>query len=259
MELHLHSNGEKKQFDQILEDIIANAKSHFNHSVPNASDLNLSTATSDSVLTEAKSLKIISESTYSSILSVQREEIKHFQHNREVISDYRPTHEFESGTVSSSLELQPGQICNYMNRFIVTWELNRETARNMYFQEYPNAHCKSCVVGEVKVAEVRHMLESDWLYLAKLSKGLVSRNFQQDRALLDGKTKENMENTGSCLDYAKLSAQRALVYLKSIPVAARRSLPVLVSKHNQLLSIPVRLRLLSVLSFGSLVFFGLLP
>jgi hypothetical protein len=41
------------------------------------------------------------------------------------------------------------------------------------------------------------------------------------------------------LENLELSAQKALEVLKSIPVAARRSLPVLVNHQGLLLSIPV--------------------
>lgn len=242
-----HSNGEQRHCVPNLEQIIADAKSYADHIVPDASELLLG-MTSGSVLTEAKRLNMLSESTCRNILLLQREEHKHFKLDTEVTSDYQSMREVECVSLSPSEPLQPGQICYFMNRFCVTWKLSQGIDgafpegvlcdRSLGGESW-NEHCSSCVIGDKRVAEVRHMIESDWLYLAKLSEGLSLGNLQQERVLVETKTQQNMGKTILCSDYGRLSAKRALLSLKSVPVAARRSLPVLVSSDGKLLSIPV--------------------
>ncbi|KAH7572574.1 hypothetical protein ACOSP7_015376 [Xanthoceras sorbifolium] len=245
--IHTYSNGEQMHCVSNIEQIIADAKSYTDHLVPDASEVHFLAVTSDSVVSEAKRINILSESTYRNILLLQREEIKHFE--VEVTSDNELLHEVQYVNASPSEPLQPGQLCYFMNRFFVTWKLSKEITRNSFPEEVCadsglggkswNRHCSCCIVGDDMVAEVRHMIESDWLYLAKLSKGPSVENVQQERALLCNKTQQIMEKkTDICFNYARVSAQRALQSLKSIPVAARKSLPVLVNNHGQLLSIP---------------------
>ncbi|XP_031285085.1 uncharacterized protein LOC116143773 isoform X3 [Pistacia vera] len=244
----IHSTGEQRHFIPNSEQIIVDAKSYSDHLVPDASEALLLGTTSDSVLTEAKRLNILSESTYRNILLLKRDEIKHFKLNTEVTSDSQSIHEVAYINSSTSKPLQPGQACYFMSRFLVTWKLSKETANCAFPEEFTGdwdcggesqkGRCSSCIVGDKMVADVRHMIESDWLYLSKLSKGVSLEIFQQERVLLDSKTEQILEKTKLCSDYVRLSAQRALLSLKSIPVAARRSLPVLVNSHGQLLSIP---------------------
>jgi tRNA(Ile)-lysidine synthase len=63
--------------------------------------------------------------------------------------------------------------------------------------------------------------------------------FQQQGVLSTDRVEQIPEKISQCLEYARLSAQRALFSLKSIPVAARGGLPVLVNPQGLLLSIPV--------------------
>ena len=79
-----------------LGKIIDDAKSHANHVVPDASDVHFLDVKPEFVLTEAKRLNIISESTYRSILVLQKEETDHFRSKAEVISDSASQHETES-------------------------------------------------------------------------------------------------------------------------------------------------------------------
>ncbi|KAJ7973863.1 tRNA(Ile)-lysidine synthase [Quillaja saponaria] len=101
-----------------------------------------------------------------------------------------------------------------------------------------SVHCRSCVVSHNMVAEVRHMIEADWLYLAKLLKYSAPEMFKQQGVVLACITEQITESTTLCVDYARMAAQKALLSLKSIPVAARRSLLVLVNQQGHLLSIP---------------------
>ncbi|KAM3760109.1 hypothetical protein ACB098_01G169400 [Castanea mollissima] len=178
-----------------LEQIIADAKSYSDHLVLDESDVHFLNVTSESVLTEAKRLGIL-----------------------------KSKHGFQSVNILRSEPLQPGHACYFMSRFFITWKLNEEISSSAFSEEANcdlnlglenwQCHCRSCVVGHDMVAEVRHMIESDWLYLAKFSKCLSNS------------------------DYARLSAQSALLSLKSIPAAARGGIPVLVNHKGLLISIP---------------------
>lgn len=97
-------------------------------------------------------------------------------------------------------ELGQGQIGHFMDRFLVSWEFVGG-----------NDGCRCCGSGQDSVMEVRHMVDADWLYLSELTS-----------------EKSQLEE-----------AKRSLVLLKSIPVAARRSLPVLVNPEGRVVSIPV--------------------
>lgn len=249
---HACSYGEQEHhIPSELEQVIADPKSYSDFLVLDESDVHFMNVTSESVLTEAKRLGILSESTYRNILLLQREETKRFKSKTktEVSSDFEK-HGFESVNTLRSEPLQPGYVCYFMSRFFITWKLNEDIGSSAFSEEANcdlnlggeswQCPCRSCVVGHEMVAEVRHMIESDWLYLAKLLKCLsTSGKFQQQGDLLDNRADQILEKKNQCLDSARLSAQRALVSLKSIPVAARGGLPVLVNREGLLISIPV--------------------
>ncbi|PKI60270.1 hypothetical protein CRG98_019325 [Punica granatum] len=194
-----------------LQGIIDLANSYSDLYCPDASDVRF-LDTSSSVLTEAKRLNMISESTYRSILSMQEEEMKRFKPKYD--SDYERKSLVGSANSSEAKLLEPGQTGKFMNRFSISWRWHEEFAGNC---------CRSCLVGQNKVAvKVRHMEERDWLYLSQLSRDQSSEN---------GLAK-------SCLDRA-ISAGHCLRFLKALPAAARKSLPVLVDSDGLLLSIPI--------------------
>lgn len=224
-----------------LEKIIEDGKSYANHLFPDASDVHFLDVNPESVLTEAKRLNMISESTYGSIRVLQEQETDRFRSKTGVTSDCASEHEVEIAT-DLGKSLQPGQCCYFMDRFVLTWKLNDKIDRDAFSdlsEEGQSCCCSNCVVDCDKVPEVRHMIESDWLYLAKLSKYPLSKNFPEYGVMSANGNKQVMEKTAPCLDYASISAKKALLLLKSIPVAARRSLPVLINQQGQLLSIPV--------------------
>ncbi|KAF4365419.1 hypothetical protein F8388_012784 [Cannabis sativa] len=223
-----------------IEQIIADSKSHFNRLVPDASEVHFLDTTSESVLSKARRLEMLSESTYKNIMLLQREEVKHFRTKKKVI----PESESKDKVKSISMYSEPlfhGKICSFMNRFFVAWKLEKEIPVSAISGEADShdymgggtlcCHCNSCVFGNDMVPEVRHMCESDWLYLADLLKCPTSENSQL-------KDTSSTDSTSTCLNHARVSAQRALLILKSIPAAARRGLPVLVNDQGLLLSIP---------------------
>ncbi|XP_059433610.1 uncharacterized protein LOC132166751 isoform X2 [Corylus avellana] len=226
-----------------LEQVLVDGKLYSDQLVLDESNVRFLNVTSESVLTEAKRLGMLSESTYRNILLLQREETKRFKSKIELSSDSNSKHGFKSGNTLQSEPLQLGDACYFMSRYLVKWKLN-EGIDGSAFSEKANydldlggeswqCHCRSCV------AELRHMVESDWLYLAKLSKCASTLDkFQQQGVLSTDREEQIPEKISRCLEYARLSAQRALFSLKSIPVAARGGLPVLVNPQGLLLSIP---------------------
>lgn len=231
-----------------LGKIIEDGKSYANHLVPDASDVHFLDVNPELVLTEAKRLNIISESTYYSILVLQKQETNRFRSKAVAISDSASKHGLEIATTFGK-SLQPGQCCYFMDRFILTWKLNDKIDRDELSDivdydmdlsgEGQSFCCSSCVVDRDKVPLVRNMIESDWLYLTDLSKYPLSKNFPEHGVMTVNGNKQVMEKTAAYLHYASVSAKKALLLLKSIPVAARRSLPVLINQQGQLLSIPV--------------------
>ncbi|KAF7819811.1 tRNA(Ile)-lysidine synthase [Senna tora] len=230
-----------------LEEIIEDGKYHARQLVPNASNVHFLDVTPEFVLTEAKRLNIISESTYRNIIVLQKEETNRFKSKAEVTTNSNKKHEVDFVTTFGKL-FELGNICYFMNRFIITWELNDKITGGAFSDfftyskdlggESQNYCCVSCVVGHNTRPEVRNMCESDWLYLAELSKHPPSDDFQLQGTTSSSEMGQMMEKRTPCLHYASVSAQKALLLLKSIPVAARRSMPVLVNQKGQLLSIP---------------------
>ncbi|MED6110044.1 hypothetical protein PIB30_039310 [Stylosanthes scabra] len=223
--------------DELVK-IIEDEKSYANHVVPDASDVHFLDVNPEFVLIEAKRLNIISESTYRSILTLQKEETDRFRSKSDAISNSALNYEAESFSTSGK-SLQRGQFCYFMDRFILTWKLVNKFDGDSLSDSVNNGmdsagetgkFCSSsCVIGSNMVLEVRHMVESDWLYLAELSRYPHCKNLPPTQIT---------KKTDPCLQDASASAKRALPLLKCIPVAARRSLPVLVNQQGELASIP---------------------
>ncbi|CAN8268602.1 unnamed protein product [Cochlearia groenlandica] len=194
----------KRPISSDLKQIISEAKSVSDNAVSNRlSEAQFLDVASGAVLSKAREVNLLSESTYATIGLLQRDETKRFITKTED----KPVEETEHVTnIASSSEkvhiLWPGQHLYFTNRFLISWNLNDRCAQ---------ACCGNCVVCTTSSIEVRHMVESDWLYLAELSRS------------------SNRNHTTS---------HKALRSLKSIPAAARKSLPVLVSHCGILLSVP---------------------
>lgn len=210
-----------------LEQIIANGKSSSNQIILNASEVQFLDATSSEyVLIEAKRLNILGEFTHKSILSLRGDELEQFKPKPEFLFDREVKNEMQSVSTLFSKMLRPGQVGYFMNRFFVTWRLCKKIVGDTNTVELGlDGHdycCRAGFAGDEMVAEVRLMVEADWLYLAELAKC------------------QNEKSSLGCSYYARLSAQKALLSMKSIPVAARRGLPILVNPQGLILSIPVR-------------------
>ncbi|CAA7045775.1 unnamed protein product [Microthlaspi erraticum] len=195
----------KPSLDDELRRITSDAKSFSDNA---AVDVQFLDAASESVLSKAKELNLLSESTYETIALLQRDESNRFITKPEDKSvDESVAHEINNiASSSDEVHLAPGKDLYFMNRFLIRWNLSKN--------ECEEARHGNCQVRRATTMEVRHMVESDWLYLAELSKS-SNRNHS-----------------------AASSSYKALKSLKHIPAAARRSFPVLVDHSGLLLSVP---------------------
>ncbi|KAI4356256.1 hypothetical protein L6164_000290 [Bauhinia variegata] len=193
-------------------------------------------------LIRGSALKLLLD--YIRIFPCKKEETNRFRSKPDVIAEMKKGVE-TAATFNRPIE--PGQTCYFMDRFILTLKMSEEICGNGFFDFNKcdmdlggenQGCCMASVLDNNTVPEVRHMIESDWLYLAKLSKYSSSEKCQQEEIMSANGTKQMVEKVASCLHYVTVSARIALQSLKSIPVAARRSLPVLVSPQGQLLCIP---------------------
>ncbi|XP_068649340.1 uncharacterized protein [Aristolochia californica] len=227
-----------------VEQIILEAKSHANNLAPNASDVPfLHLTRSHEILSEAKKLNLVNESTLQSIVLLQNEESKHFNAKIEQNLNRELRYDTNSSSTSVKESLQYGQLCHFMNRFLIMWKLYSGIAEDVSLdminfnrcgKEFNLDNlCSSCIMHKETEVLVRHMIENDWLHLSGLSKGEVAKGCQSMSMV------EYKSDKISCANYRQLSAQKALWALKSIPVSARRGLPVLVNSSDLLLCIPM--------------------
>ncbi|KAK1384341.1 hypothetical protein POM88_022076 [Heracleum sosnowskyi] len=156
-----------------------------------------------------------------------------------------------SKRVSTSLanSLHSNQIGYYMNRFLLQWKLTKNFPIKTYSLEKDGQgqgsgetvhhyYCKYCLVGLIWNLKFATWLIPIGLYLAELFKCHDVKDFL-DKQLLEMEMCKETESVDTCSECERSSAERALLSLKSITVAARRDLPVLVHPQGLLLSIPV--------------------
>ncbi|XP_027068117.1 uncharacterized protein [Coffea arabica] len=254
--IQAHANGKQNSISSEVEQIVRNAMACLDKFICGVSDVRLFSLTSphivdlkssESVLIEAKRLGILSNSTYDTIFSLQNHEKQHFMSKTEVMSDRDMTNGRKPEDTIASRRIYPGQIGYFMSRFLIKWNPCREMPYKLFSSSETRydkvlelerqQSCSSCLVHHEHVAEIRCMVDSDWLYLANLSKSQNMGN-SLEQVLSAAAIKQEAGKIKTWSDFVKLSAQRALMSLKSIPVNARRSLPVLVDSQGLLLSIP---------------------
>jgi len=146
---------------------------------------------------------------------LQRNETKNFRSKNEELSDCELKNEVKSVGPASKV-FKPGQIGYFMDRFLVKWELTEKIALDTH--SLAEAASDLNFEGERKGAHIEISEKQRVFFVQKMEQ-------------VNGKT-------NTCAEYAQISAQRALMLLKTIPVAARRSLPVLANSQGQLLCIP---------------------
>ncbi|KAJ8471118.1 hypothetical protein OPV22_025461 [Ensete ventricosum] len=155
-----------------IHQIIIDAKSYSDQFLPEASGVPILHARSMAILTEARKLNLISDSTWESISSLQAEEYKKFSSEGEVKPPYDLRYKVKCVS-PSSINIHPSQSCLFMNRFLVTWKHHNKQDHG----------CQFCMVEQETSVGIRHMVDADWLFLAELSKGL-GLEYDEDHAEL---------------------------------------------------------------------------
>ncbi|KAG5009330.1 hypothetical protein JHK87_017845 [Glycine soja] len=162
-----------------LEKIIEAEKSYANHLVLDASDVHFLDVNPELVLTEAKRLNIIGESTYNSIFALQKQETAHFRSKTEVISDSASKH----GVTPFSKSLQPG---HYQNIHFPKTSLNtscckekpacsdQSTRTITKHSSKLTSHCNVFTVIKTDlVYRSSRLIAKGWLVMAELDKNLT--------------------------------------------------------------------------------------
>ncbi|XP_057788515.1 uncharacterized protein LOC131005521 isoform X2 [Salvia miltiorrhiza] len=203
-----------------LEQIPLKIEENADKSTPDPSSIPfLDAMSSEAVLIEAKTRGILSNSSHETIVSLQKQESENFKSVVEGTSDHTSEHSISA----SSKLIRPGQVGYFMNRFLLDWNVPDVSVDKLGGED--QCSCSLCIFGDEMVAEVRCMVDADWMYLHDLSKTTKMGD-------------SSSENGAVGMNYARSSASRALATLKLIPVAARRALPVLVNAEGVLLSVP---------------------
>ncbi|KAL1832616.1 hypothetical protein ACET3Z_002267 [Daucus carota] len=233
-----------------VEKHVEHVESYSDKMILNASDVHfLDTTSSTSLLNEAKKLSLLSESTHTTIISLRDDEIEKFVSKTSKVPKIESeTEALHTASTSLGNSLPSNTIGYYMNRFLLEWKLTEDISNNAYSADKDRQgqgsgetvhqyYCKCCLVKFDMELEVRCMIDADWLYLADLVKCCDVNDFLNKQLLDMGMSKE-AESVETYSEFSRSSAERALLSLKSIPVAARRGLPVLVHPQGLLLSIP---------------------
>ncbi|XP_044419362.1 uncharacterized protein [Triticum aestivum] len=217
-----------------IDQIAREARVHSNDFLQCSSIPFVNYSSSTDVLNRAKDHNIIGDFVLEKLLYLQTEEHQNFfatKHKNE--EQYLEKTNFPDVKV---LFLWPGETCHFMSKFLITWNALEVVSNGICSQDSKNLLCQHCAVNQDGSLAVRHMFDTDWLFLAEVSKirsmeenqnvSKVSINKLED----DGLMKHSR--------YLQLSAMKALEVLKSIPASARRTLPVLTNSQGDVLSIP---------------------
>ncbi|KAM0859712.1 hypothetical protein ACQ4PT_047022 [Festuca glaucescens] len=195
----------------------------------------LSHKSSTDVLNRAKDLNIIGDFSLGKLLNLQTEEHQKFitttEHKHE--EQYLEKTSFPDVKV---LCLWPGETCHFMSRFLITWNTLEAVPNGICSYDSQKGICQHCAVNQDGSLAVRHMFDTDWLFLAEVSRIHSVEENQNVSKVSSVKLKDDELLKHS--NYLQLSATKALEALRSIPASARRTLPVLTNSQGDILSIP---------------------
>lgn len=142
----------------------------------------LDLTSSDSILAEAKREGILSESTYKSIISLQREESNNFVSKTNIVLENKVEHKVEYTASAPSKALRPEKVGYFMNRFIVKWNLSKQNACTSFsmnnsnqFQDFGEERWNFAIL--VSLAMIRWPGSVTWLMLI----GCTLRHYQRER------------------------------------------------------------------------------
>jgi hypothetical protein len=123
-----------------------------------------------------------------------------------------------------------------MSKFLITWKAP-EDVNKICLLENKGSLSKFCTVNLGGSFEVRHVVDTDWLFLAEIcNTPSVEENLSDPKASC---TKMTMDPAPHHSRFLQQSAQKAHQILRSIPAAARQTLPVLINVQDDVVCIPV--------------------
>uniref|UniRef100_A0A0D3F3D6 Uncharacterized protein n=1 Tax=Oryza barthii TaxID=65489 RepID=A0A0D3F3D6_9ORYZ len=189
---------------------------------------------STDVLNKARDLKLIGDCTLEKLNYLQTDEHQKFittkEHGQE---QYLEKTSFPYLEV---LNLWPGETCHFMGRFLITWRTSEVVVNGMCLHDSQKHTCQYCMVNQDGSLAIRHMFDTDWLFLAEVCKiHSLEENKNYSNALCDKLEDAKLVQHSR---YLQLSAMKSLQILRSIPAPARRMLPVLTNSQGAVLSIP---------------------
>uniref|UniRef100_A0ACD5YQP9 Uncharacterized protein n=1 Tax=Avena sativa TaxID=4498 RepID=A0ACD5YQP9_AVESA len=215
-----------------IDHVVLEAHLHSNQFLPCSSIPFVSYKSSADVLNRAKDLNIIGDFSLEKLLSLQAEENQKFTTEHKHEEQYLEKTSFPDVKVFC---LWPGETCHFMSRFLITWNALEAVPNGICSYDSKKSICQHCAVNQDGSIAVRHMFDTDWLFLAEISRvHSVEENQNVSKVSSKKLDDELLEHSR----YLQLSATKALDVLKSIPASARRALPVLTNSQGDILSIP---------------------
>lgn len=218
-----------------IDQIVLEARLYSNQFLEKCSSVPfVSSKSSSDVLNKAKDLSLIDDFTLEKLYYLRTEEHQKFTTTKE----HKHEEQYLDKTISPDtiLSLWLGETCHFMSRFLIMWKPSEFAVNGICFHDSQKHLCQYCIVNQDGSLAVRHMFDTDWLFLAEVSKihlveedtngsKVSSNKLEDDKLLLHTR-------------YLQLSAMKALEILRSIPASARRTLPVLINSQGDILSIP---------------------
>ncbi|CAL5022729.1 unnamed protein product [Urochloa decumbens] len=185
------------------------------------------------VLNKAKDLSIIDDFTLEKLCYLRTDE-----HDKFIVNEHKcEGHDLEETKFPDCnvLSLCPGETCHFMSRFLITWKAP-EDLNEICLHENKEYLSKICALNLDGSLVVRHMADADWLFLAEVCNiRSVEENLSDPKA---SSGKNEIDNAPKHYRYLQRSAHKALQNLRSIPVAVRRTLPVLTNAQGDIVCIP---------------------
>jgi hypothetical protein len=220
-----------------IDQIVLEGHLQANQSVQNHSNIQfLYSKSSIDVLNKAKDLSIIDDFTLEKLHHLRTDEhdkfvVKEHKHEEQDLEETK----FPDCNVNV-ISLCPAETCHFMSKFLITWKAP-EDFNEICLLENKESLSKFCTMNLGGSLEVRHMVDTDWLFLAEVcNTPSVEENLSDPKASC---TKMKMDPALHHSRFLQQSAQKALQILRSIPAAARRTLPVLTNAHGDIVCIPV--------------------
>ncbi|OQU84767.1 hypothetical protein SORBI_3004G119400 [Sorghum bicolor] len=219
-----------------IDQIVLEGHLQANQSVQNHSNIQfLYSKSSIDVLNKAKDLSIIDDFTLEKLHHLRTDEhdkfvVKEHKHEEQDLEETK----FPDCNVNV-ISLCPAETCHFMSKFLITWKAP-EDFNEICLLENKESLSKFCTMNLGGSLEVRHMVDTDWLFLAEVcNTPSVEENLSDPKASC---TKMKMDPALHHSRFLQQSAQKALQILRSIPAAARRTLPVLTNAHGDIVCIP---------------------